>query len=148
MRMAGWWGRGYHTSQVSKHLHSCFGSMFFLLCINCINFYVTAIQICVRHKRLIFSIEIGVCRMKYYFCEPKLGKGLLFFLKQNLRSTLYFIVTPYFNFVDTFGKLLLILSENWSQVAHVLDEWPQKIVRFQLNNKYNKVTLVRCWFLY
>ena len=92
--------------------------------------------------------------MKYYFCERKLYKELLIFLEYSLRSTLYFIATPYFILCSgnkvyraRWILMLLILLKNWSQVAYVIDERPRKIVLFQVNNKYTKVTLVTCWLL-
>ena len=41
-----------------------------------------------RHEIVFFHLN--------NFCEPKLAKTLLILIKQNLRYTLYFSMTPYF----------------------------------------------------
>ena len=84
--------RRCHASCVRTHLHylcSCFGQhiclmVSFIICGN-----LTFIQIrCVRQKRLFFFNEIIICRHEIsfcvtfnYFCEPKIAKTLLIFLK-------------------------------------------------------------------
>ena len=58
---------------------------------------------CVCQKRLFFSNEIKFCcnEIRFFFTlncffEPTLAKTVLILTKQNLRHTLYFSVTPYF----------------------------------------------------
>ena len=124
-----------------------------------LKFYLTSIQIsCVRQKRFFFSSEIGVCRHEILFLRTEVIQRAFNFSRiQSQVYSLFHCDTLLYPLQRSAGNkvyrarwilMLLILSKKWSQVAYVTDEWPRKIVLFQVYNKYTKVTLVTCWLLY
>ena len=124
-----------------------------------LKFYLTSIQIsCVRQKRFFFSSQIGVCRHEILFLRTEVIQRAFNFSRiQSQAYSLFHCDTLLYPLQRSAENkvyrahwilMLLILSKNWSQVAYVIDEWPRKIVLFQVNNKYTKVTLVTCWLLY
>ena len=105
--MEGKRGSCAQASCASTHLHylfSCFCLM--VSCFICRNLTLPSFKnskkVCLS-EMVIFSSEINFCcdEISFFFTlncfsEPKLAKTVLILIKQNLRYTLKFSVTPYF----------------------------------------------------
>ena len=97
-------GEGYQASRVRTQLHYLF--LYFCLMVSCFicrNLTSTSFKkgVLVRNNDFSPMRSIPVVMSKFFFTlncfsEPKLVKTVLTLIKQNLRYTLDFSVTPYF----------------------------------------------------
>ena len=99
-------GKGYHNSCFHTHLHYfflCFCRM--VSCFICRNLTLPSLkQVFVRNGYFpsVRSISV-VIKQAFFtlncFSESKLAKMVLIFIKQNLRYTLNYSATPYFEVI-------------------------------------------------
>ena len=95
---------GYHASCVRMHLHYLFSCFYHMVsCFISGNLILPSFKKSVFARKSYFSPmrSIPVVMSKFFFTlncfsEPKLVKTVLTLIKQNLRYTLDFSVTPYF----------------------------------------------------
>ena len=108
---------------------------------------------CARQKRLFFSKEISVCRHEISFCFTlnffAKQNPFNFFLKQTLRSTIYFSVIPCFekNLMQhsTGNKVYraCFYSAKLSQIETHSEKW-DSLVRERSWRDYHLVSKILC----